>query len=133
MTIGLRALAGSSEFQIRLDPAELGRIEVKLAIDKAKGTVATHLTVDRPDTLALLQRDAGQLQQALAQAGLDPGASGINLSLRGDGGQQAGGRGGGTGGEPGAGSPWSADRMEAVQDPIPTQRLRGYGGLDIRI
>ncbi len=74
MTIGLRSLAGSSEFQIRLDPAELGRIEVKLEIDRAKGTVSTHLTVDRPDTLALLQRDAGQLQQALTQAGLDPGA-----------------------------------------------------------
>ncbi len=36
MTIGLRSLAGSSEFQIRLDPVELGRIDVKLEIDKAR-------------------------------------------------------------------------------------------------
>lgn len=84
MTIGLRSLAGSSEFQIRLDPVELGRIDVTLEIDKAKGTVATHLVVDRPDTLALLQRDADQLQQALTQAGLDPSAGGVNLSLRSD-------------------------------------------------
>ncbi|MFC6740326.1 flagellar hook-length control protein FliK [Methylobacterium tardum] len=60
------------EFQIRLDPVELGRIDVKLEIDKARGTVTTHLVVDRPETLAMLQRDAGQLQQALSQAGLDP-------------------------------------------------------------
>jgi flagellar hook-length control protein FliK len=133
MTIGLRSLAGSSEFQIRLDPIELGRIDVKLEIDKAKGTVATHLTVDRPDTLALLQRDAGQLQQALTQAGLDPTAGGVSLSLRSDSGNQAGGQGGQPGGDGRPNTPWSADRADTLQDAVPVQRLRGYGGLDIRI
>ena len=133
MTIGLRSLAGSSEFQIRLDPAELGRIEVKLEIDRAKGTVSTHLTVDRPDTLALLQRDAGQLQQALTQAGLDPGAGGVNLSLRQESGQTAGGQGGQTGGDGRPNTPWSADRADTLSEAVPVQRLRGYGGLDIRI
>ena len=133
MTIGLRSLAGSSEFQIRLDPIELGRIDVKLEIDKAKGTVSTHLTVDRPDTLALLQRDAGQLQQALTQAGLDPSSGGVNLSLRGEGGQQAGSQGGQQGGDGRANTPWSADRADTLPEAVPVQRLRGYGGLDIRI
>lgn len=133
MTIGLRSLAGSSEFQIRLDPIELGRIDVKLEIDKAKGTVATHLVVDRPDTLALLQRDAGQLQQALAQAGLDSSASGINLSLRGDGGGTAGGQNGQAGGDGRPQAPWGAEGADIPADAAPYQRLRGYGGLDIRI
>ncbi|MCJ2144562.1 flagellar hook-length control protein FliK [Methylobacterium sp. E-066] len=133
MTIGLRSLAGSSEFQIRLDPAELGRIDVKLEIDKARGTVTTHLVVERPETLAMLQRDAGQLQQALSQAGLDPSAGGLNLSLRSDGNAQ-GGAGGGQGEAPRSGqTAWAQDRAEAPQETAPTRWLRGYGGLDIRI
>ncbi|SFL18208.1 flagellar hook-length control protein FliK [Methylobacterium pseudosasicola] len=133
MTIGLRSLAGSSEFQIRLDPAELGRIDVKLEIDKARGTVTTHLVVERPETLAMLQRDANQLQQALSQAGLDPSAGGLNLSLRSDGNAQ-GGAGGGQGEPPRGGqAAWAQDRAEAPQETAPTRWLRGYGGLDIRI
>ena len=134
MTIGLRSLAGSSEFQIRLDPIELGRIDVKLEIDKAKGTVATHLVVDRPDTLALLQRDASQLQQALTQAGLDPSAGGVNLSLRGEGGGQGGGQSGGqAGGDGRQPGPWPTERSDMPTEAVPVRLLRGYGGLDIRI
>lgn len=133
MTIGLRSLAGSSEFQIRLDPAELGRIDVKLEIDKARGTVMTHLVVERPETLAMLQRDAGQLQQALSQTGLDPSGGGLNLSLRSDGNAQ-GGANGGQGDAPRGGSTaWAQDRADAPQEVAPTRWLRGYGGLDIRI
>jgi flagellar hook-length control protein FliK len=133
MAIGLRSMNGSSEFQIRLDPVELGRIDVKLEIDKARGTVTTHLVVDRPETLAMLQRDAGQLQQALSQAGLDPSAGGLNLSLRGDGGAQ-GGNGGQQGDAPRGGpATWTRDQAEAPQDIAPTRWLRGYGGVDIRI
>ncbi|WP_287977498.1 translation initiation factor IF-2 associated domain-containing protein, partial [Sphingomonas sp.] len=71
MTIGLRSLAGSNQFEIRLDPKDLGRIDVNLDIDKETGAVQARLVVDRPETLALLQRDAGTLQQALTQAGLN--------------------------------------------------------------
>ncbi|MGU3546311.1 flagellar hook-length control protein FliK, partial [Methylobacterium sp. A52T] len=133
MTIGLRSLRGSNEFQIRLDPAELGRIDVKLEIDKAHGRVMTHLVVDRPETLALLQRDSGQLQQALSQAGFDPSAGGINLSLRGDGGAQGGGGGGQPGDPQRGGAGWSRDQAEAPQEVAPIRVLRGYGGLDMRI
>ncbi|WP_331301805.1 flagellar hook-length control protein FliK [Methylobacterium oryzae] len=134
MTIGLRSLRGSNEFQIRLDPAELGRIDVKLEIDKAHGRVMTHLVVDRPETLALLQRDYGQLQQALSQAGFDPSAGGINLSLRGDGSAQSGGSGGQPGDAPrGGGGGWSRDPAETPQEVAPIRYLRGYGGVDMRI
>ncbi|MGU3540317.1 flagellar hook-length control protein FliK [Methylobacterium sp. A54F] len=132
MTIGLRSLAGSSQFEIRLDPADLGRIDVKLDIDKERGTVMTHLVVERIETLAMLQRDAGSLQQALTQAGLDPSEGGINLSLRGDGA-------GGQGSAERDAQPRSAPR--SFQDPdtrttldaAPLRTLRSLGGLDIRI
>ncbi|QGY01061.1 flagellar hook-length control protein FliK [Methylobacterium mesophilicum SR1.6/6] len=134
MAIGLRSLGGSNEFQIRLDPAELGRIDVKLAIDKAHGTVMTHLVVDRPETLAMLQRDAGQLQQALSQAGLDPSGGGLNLSLRGDGSAQGGGGSQQDNAPRGGAVSWNRDQAEAPQEIIaPTRWLRGYGGVDIRI
>ncbi|WP_375454878.1 flagellar hook-length control protein FliK [uncultured Methylobacterium sp.] len=131
MTIGLRSLQGSSEFQIRLDPAELGRIEVKLEIDKARGTVMAHLVVDRPDTLAMLQRDAGQLQQALSQAGLDA-SGGVGMSLRGDGGTRDGSPSEGGNRSRGGGA-WTAETAESPQEAAPMRAVRGYGGLDIRI
>ncbi len=132
MTIGLRSLAGSSRFEIRLDPAELGRIDVRLDIDKERGSVTTHLVVERIDTLAMLQRDAGSLQQALSQAGLDPSEGGINLSLRGDGG--GGGQGGQRDAPPDRGI---ALPSLAAGDPAAEagslHLLRGLGGLDIWI
>lgn len=88
--IGARALAGNKRFDIRLDPAELGRIDVSLEISD-KGDVSAKLTVDRVETLQLLQRDARTLERAFEQAGLKPSEGGIDLSLR-DPGQQAGGR-----------------------------------------
>lgn len=134
MTIGLRALSGSNNFEIRLDPKDLGRIEVNLAIDTETNTVQATLRVDRPETLALLQRDAGSLQQALSQAGLDVPEGGISLSLRSDSG--AGGGGSGSGEQP-PGPPARTGREDAGDRPLPPALpLRLYGGgrgLDIRI
>jgi flagellar hook-length control protein FliK len=79
--IGLKALAGVNHFQIRLDPAELGRIDVNLEID-TDGTIKARLTVDRVETLTLLQRDARTLERAFEQAGLKPSDGGVDLSLR---------------------------------------------------
>jgi len=88
--IGAKALAGNKRFDIRLDPAELGRIDVSLEISD-KGDVSAKLTVDRVETLHMLQRDARTLERAFEQAGLKPSEGGIDLSLR-DPGQQSGGR-----------------------------------------
>nr|WP_249788651.1 flagellar hook-length control protein FliK [Bradyrhizobium sp. G127] len=79
--IALRAAGGSSRFEIRLDPAELGRIDVRLDVDK-HGNVTSHLTVERPATLDMLRNDAPRLQQALEDAGLKTGDSGLQFSLR---------------------------------------------------
>lgn len=89
--IGAQALAGNRRFDIRLDPAELGRIDVRLEISD-KGEVSAKLTVDRVETLHMLQRDARTLERAFEQAGLKPSEGGIDLSLRDPADQQAGGR-----------------------------------------
>ncbi|KAB1081905.1 flagellar hook-length control protein FliK [Methylobacterium soli] len=133
LTIGLRSLAGSSQFEIRLDPGDLGRIDVKLDIDKERGTVMTHLVVERVETLQMLQRDAGSLQQALSQAGLDPSEGGINLSLRGDS-HSSGGNAEQRDGQS-RGNPARFGDVEArgAIEAVPLRSLRGLTGLDIRI
>jgi flagellar hook-length control protein FliK len=72
---------GKSSFEIRLDPAELGRIDVRIDIDRS-GQVTSHLTVEKPETLSMLQQDAPQLQRALDDAGLKTGSGGLQFSLR---------------------------------------------------
>ena len=67
--IAARAHAGKNRFDIRLDPPELGRIDVRLDVDR-EGKVTSHLVVERAETLALLRRDAPELERSLQQAGL---------------------------------------------------------------
>jgi flagellar hook-length control protein FliK len=72
---------GNSRFQIRLDPAELGRIDVKLDIDKS-GQVTARLVVEKSETLDLMQRDQRGLEKALQQAGLDGAKTNLEFSLK---------------------------------------------------
>jgi flagellar hook-length control protein FliK len=72
---------GASRFQIRLDPPEMGRIDVNLKID-ADGKVNARMTVERVETLDLMQRDQRHLERALAQAGLDSSKTTLEFSLR---------------------------------------------------
>lgn len=79
--IAATAQAGNSRFEIRLDPAELGRIDVRIEVDR-HGNVTSHLTVEKPETLTMLRNDAPQLQRALDDAGLKTSDSGLQFSLR---------------------------------------------------
>lgn len=72
---------GRSRFEIRLDPPELGRIDVRLDLDR-QGQVTSHLIVEKPATLDLLRRDAQQLERALQDAGLKTSDNGLQFSLR---------------------------------------------------
>lgn len=72
---------GNSRFQIRLDPAELGKIDVRLDID-ASGQVNARLTVEKAETLDLMQRDQRALERALQQAGLDSSKTSLEFSLK---------------------------------------------------
>jgi flagellar hook-length control protein FliK len=79
VTIAARAQSGSSNFEIRLDPPDLGRIDVQLKVDSG-GNVTSHIIAERPETLNLLQRQAPQLERALQDAGLNTG-EGMQFSL----------------------------------------------------
>lgn len=80
LEIAASAKSGKSRFEIRLDPADLGRIDVRIDIDR-NGQVTSHLTVEKPETLSMLRQDAPQLQRALDDAGLKTG-NGVQFSLR---------------------------------------------------
>lgn len=133
IAIGLQALEGAREFQIRLDPDDLGRVDVKLTIAD-DGRVAASLTVDRVDTLAMLQRDARTLERAFDQAGFTSDSDSLKFSLRQDQtGQQQGG-------ERRDAAPTPSPVMRQIQieapvdAPIPQWRApSAIGGVDIRI
>jgi flagellar hook-length control protein FliK len=75
---------GTNKFSIQLSPAELGNIHVKLEIDEEKRVTAA-VTVERPSTLELLQRDTKGLERALHNAGLNMEGGDLSFSLgRGD-------------------------------------------------
>ncbi len=79
--IATKARDGKTNFDIRLDPPELGRIEVRLNIDR-DGNVTSRLIADRQDTLDLLRRDSSGLERALQDAGLKTSDNGMQFSLR---------------------------------------------------
>ena len=81
LEIAVSARSGKSRFEIRLDPAELGRIDVRIDVDR-NGQVTSHLTVERPETLSMLRQDAPQLQRQLDDAGFKTGDGGLQFSLR---------------------------------------------------
>ncbi len=65
---------GASHVTVRLNPVELGTVEVR--IEKPKdGPTTVALTAERPETLQLLVRDQTQLHHALDQAGISDARS----------------------------------------------------------
>lgn len=76
--------SGSSKIQIQLNPAELGKLDIRLEVD-ADGKTGITVTADNKTTLDLLQRDSRGLERALADAGLKADSGSLNFNLRGDG------------------------------------------------
>ncbi|MEM7619162.1 MAG: flagellar hook-length control protein FliK [Pseudomonadota bacterium] len=79
--IATQAQNGARRFDIRLDPPELGRIDVRLDMNR-DGSVNTHIIVERSETLDLMQRDARQLERALNNSGLDVKDGELTFSLK---------------------------------------------------
>lgn len=71
---------GSRVFDIRLDPAELGRVDVRLELSQDQRVQAI-LSAERPETLAELQRSARELERALNEAGLELEKDGLEFQL----------------------------------------------------
>ncbi|TAN64493.1 MAG: flagellar hook-length control protein FliK, partial [Magnetospirillum sp.] len=82
---------GVDTVKIQLKPLDLGKIEIKLEV--IDGRVSATVTADKPETLALLQKDSKGLEKALEDAGLKPEANSTSFSLRGGEHQQTADRG----------------------------------------
>jgi flagellar hook-length control protein FliK len=133
VAIASRALAGSNQFDIRLDPPDLGRIDVRLNVD-SNGLVTSHITVDRADTLQLLQSQQPQLERALEQAGLQTADNGLQFTLRDQSFAGQNGNSGGSSAQP------NVARLVVPDANLPTvattQIYNRYGlgsGIDIRV
>jgi hypothetical protein len=84
LEIGMQAVRGNTQFTLKLDPEDLGSVEIRLDIAR-NGEVSAHCIAERTETLNLLRREAQNLQQALEQAGLKTSSEGLGFSLRGEG------------------------------------------------
>jgi hypothetical protein len=71
---------GTSNFQVRLDPPELGRVDVRLTVDKDK-RVTAKIGADSVATLTELRGATREIERALADAGLDLAQDGLSFDL----------------------------------------------------
>jgi len=69
-----------TSFQLRLDPPELGRVDVRLDVSRDHRVTAV-ISADSPQALSDLARGARDLQQALQSAGLDLADDGLRFDL----------------------------------------------------
>ena len=143
---------GESQFTLRLNPAELGRVTVKLNFNEA-GNVRAHVLVQNPETLELLQRDVRGLERAIETGGHKLEGASIEMSLdKGD--QESAGRAmaeammeekmrdelaaqSANGTATGAGSEDPAAETDTLEDDVPLEDILPYvtaeTGVDIRI
>ena len=125
----------STQFDIQLDPAGLGKVDVRVAIG-ADGRMSAAMSFDTPQAAAELKSRAGELQQAMEQAGFDV-SGGMSFDVASDRGQ---------GGQaqhqhPDAGAAFRGRAFQAALDttadigppPQLTLRRSALAGVDIRI
>ena len=81
MQIARHVEAGTNHFQMRLDPPELGRVDIRMQIAQ-DGKLSLVVAAERPETIDLLQRDARVLERSLQEAGLKTDSQSLNFSLK---------------------------------------------------
>lgn len=126
--IGHALRDGQNEFKIRLDPPELGRIDVKLEMHQ-DGRVSAILAADNEQTLQLFERHHGLLERALQEAGLKADAGSLSFTLSGGGKEAKSGladHGNGNANNP------AADDVETTDDVVAVATLNDRA-LDIRV
>ncbi|MDB5492528.1 MAG: flagellar hook-length control domain protein [Micavibrio sp.] len=65
---------------LRLDPPELGKIEIQMQFTKDK-SVKTHMVFEKPETMLMMQRDSRALELAMQNAGMDAGGNTLSFEL----------------------------------------------------
>jgi len=79
MAIALAFAPAMGQFRVALEPAELGRVEI--TVRRLGEAHQVLIVAERPETLALLQRDRAELDKALAESGVSVEDSGIGFAL----------------------------------------------------
>jgi flagellar hook-length control protein FliK len=72
---------GATSFELRLDPPELGRVEVRMEVSRDHRVTAV-IAADTPQALTELARHARDLEQQLQSAGLELSDQGLSFDLR---------------------------------------------------
>lgn len=125
--------AGKDRFTIKLEPPELGRVDIRMDIGSDN---RIHLTVvaSNADALEALQNNARRLEAALAQSGFDADAEQFQFSHRGEKhGNQQGGQ-SETGGQPEF-LPEDDAELSAEMEPgtVTHYNIRPVTGVDIKV
>lgn len=71
---------GNTTISIRLNPVELGRVNVRVEVN-ADGRTTLAVVADNRHTLELLQRDSGSLEKSFADLGMDMSEGGMSFDL----------------------------------------------------
>lgn len=72
---------GSNQFTIRLSPESLGTVTIKLNVGN-NAQLTAQMQVEKPETLALLQKDLAGLEKALKAQGFNTSSSDISIALK---------------------------------------------------
>ena len=72
---------GLDRITIQLDPVDLGRVEIKMNVNK-EGQTQIYFMVDKPETFDSLSRDARTLERSLQEAGIKADTGSMQFNLR---------------------------------------------------
>ena len=81
LAIARQVAANGDQLEIRLEPPELGRVDVSMAFDD-RGTLRAVVAADSALSLDLLRRDRADLGHAMANAGISADAQSFRFEGR---------------------------------------------------
>lgn len=84
VAIARRIGEGGEELVVRMEPAELGRVHVRLSFDE-QGSLRAVLAAESGSVIEALRRDAGELARALGDAGVRTDAQSFRFDRGGNG------------------------------------------------
>ena len=72
--------AGNTEFTVKLNPVDLGKVTIKMAFDK-DGAASLRVMAQNPETVSLLQREVRGLERAIEAGGMKSTQADVTIEL----------------------------------------------------
>jgi flagellar hook-length control protein FliK len=98
---------GASRLTMRLEPPDLGQVQIRIDRPTVDTAARVAITVEKPETLTLLLRDQPELQRALDQAGVPVEGRSVTFHIA---------------------TPAPAARTDTAAAPLPTGSTSSMGG-----